>query len=652
MTRENENRKDVKEKKDKKKRVGGIAAFSLLIALFDRLGEMIYDTVINGFFGNLFTSYTKVRELFKNSLFGKKVFNNTGIRRFFRRIRRFLSRNLDSCFSLSFASQAINKLCSFPLQYYGNIGLFFGIYSVVVYFVKFFVPNIEPSDISHLYVGIFTAVSSLPLVFSRISLASSIKSSVFGRAIFKHTFGFSDESFDSKKNVSHGKGNLMLLLGLLLGLSTIFVHPLAIIFIALTATVLILIASAPEIGVLLTIAILPFLSFFESPSAILSLLVIITAFFYVIKVIRGKRVFKLEIADFTVLLFAIMILLSSLYSAGGEMSALSAEMSFILMIGYFLFVNLMRTEKWIKRCIVALVSSASIVAIIGIVEFVFGGKSTKWLDQSFHEVIKTRVVSLFENPNILAMFLVMIFPFLLALAIRSKERNAKFLTRTLIVIFILCIIFTWSRAAWLAMLIGLLVFAILYTRKSFRIFGVAVLVAPIAPMIIPSGILDRFLSISNLTDSSIAYRMYTWKGTLGAIGDYWFTGIGYGDAAFQTVYPAYSYSGIEASPHSHSLILQILLGLGIVGLIIFIAAIFFNFQKSLEYIKLNRTSSSRVYVIASVVSLLSALFIGIFDYVWYNQRIFYLFWIVMAIGCAFVRVGNYEQTRRSEIEPY
>lgn len=649
MTNEQENSKST-QKKAKKQRLGGIAAFSLLIALFDRFGEIIYNALVNGFIGKIFTSYTSLRNRISDRFFATYVLRNKKIKKFFRAIRRFLARNLESSITISFVNKAIDKFCSFPLQYFGNFGLFFGVYSIVIYFIKLFVPWLEPASTSHLWVAIFITVTAIPLLFSRINLATSVKNSIFGRSLFKHTFGISNESFDNKKNTSRTRGNWMLLLGLFAGISTLFVHPFYIVIGLASIVFIVLIATAPEIGVLLTVTIIPFLAFTQTPTIWLSILTLITALFYFIKLIRGKRVFKLEILDFAILSFGILIMLSSIYSAGGVDSFISASISFILLLGYFLFVNLMRTEKWIKRAIIGFVSSASVVALIGVFEFIFGAKNNNWLDQSFHSIIKTRVVSLFENPNMLAVFLVMAFPFLLALCVKAKEANAKFLTKALVVIFILCIIFTWSRAAWIAVIVGILLFAALCTTKAFRIFGMVLLGLPLLPIILPTSILERFLSISNLADSSIAYRIYTWQGTLNAIKDYLFFGIGYGDSAFQTVYPSYSFSGIEAAPHSHSLILQILLCMGVIGFLVFCVAIFFSFQKSFEFIKNEKNFNSSIYVIASVASVASALIIGIFDYIWYNPRIFYLFWIVIAIGCAYVRVGDYERSRCEDFE--
>lgn len=652
MTNENNNRSNAKEKKQKKRRNSGLASFSLIIALFDKLAEIIYNAVQNSFIGRAFTSYTPLRKRMSTGIFATIALKSGRVRRFFRRIRRFLANNIDSCLSISIAQRIIHKLCSFPLHFYGNFGLFFGIYTIVVYFIRQLVTYFNPAETSHLYFGIFIAVLSVPLIFSRINLANSIKNSIVGRSIFKETFGFSDESFENKKTNTKSRGNFMLLFGLLAGLSTFFVHPAVILTIIAVFVTILLIATAPEIGVLISIIAIPFLSFSSAPSALLVMLVLITTFFYIIKVIRGKRTFKLEIVDLAVLAFGVLIIISSFYSAGGSKSSLEAAISFILMLGYFLFVNLMRTEKWIKRSVIALVASASITVLIGIFEFVFSGANNNWLDQSFHSIIKLRIVSLFENPNILAMFIVMVFPFLLALVFQSKRKNTKFLTKLLVILFIACIIFTWTRGAWLAIILGTLAFALIKSRKSFRFFGVALLSLPVISMLLPDSIWLRFTSIFNLADTSTSYRIYTWKGTFNAIKETGPFGIGYGDSSFQAVYPTYSYAGIESTPHSHSLILQILICMGVIGAIVFCIAIFLNFQKCLEYIKTNSQDQSSVYVIAAVASTIAALTMGIFDYIWYNQRIFYLFWIVLAIGCAYVRVGNYERERHRENELY
>ncbi len=651
MTNE-KNNVDEKKSSSKKSKFLGIASISFFISILDKLGNFIFDSLINGFFGKLFTSYSKLQDNFHKGLFGKILFGNHRIKRILRKTRRFLSSILESSFFVTRCRKISHYFCSIPLNFYGNFTLFFGIYTVVVYLVKIFLFSSADVNSDYLIIGASLTVCAIPMLFSRVSLAHSLKKSFICKMIFQDAFGFSNETFDEKKAKIKGRGNYMLFLGLLAGAMTFFVHPLVIISALVALVVIGLIAASPEIGVLLTIVAIPFVSMFDNPTLLLCGFVGVTSIFYILKLIRGKRVFKLELLDAFVLLFGIMIFSSSFFSAGGE-SALEASLVTVsLLLGYFLVVNLMRTERWVKRCVVGLISSAAIVSFVGIFEYFFSGSSSKWLDVSLFSDIKLRVVSLFENPNVLSTFVVIVFPFVLAAFCITKNANEKVLLTIVGTALVVCTVFTWSRGSWLAMIVSTLVFFIIYNRKTFRVFGAALIVIPALPIILPQNIIARLLSITNLSDSSISYRIYTWKGTLEAIKSYFFSGIGFGTEAFQNVYPRYAYSGIEAAEHSHSLFLQIFISLGIVGVILFGIILFFGFQKFFEYVKNPESRSSKIYMIAVIASILAAIVMGIFDYIWYNYRVLYVFWIVIAIGCAFVRVGNYETDRKKEIVQY
>ena len=627
----------------------GIASVSFLIALFDRLGEIIYNALVGGFFGKIFSSYKKLQTSFDGSFLREFVFGDRRFKKFFRRLRKFLSSNIENCFIVTRGQRLIHFFSSAPLNYYGNFLAFFGVYTCVVYFVRLLISGISTASNDYLIIGIGAIIVSLPLLFSRISMASAIQKSIIGRLIVSEAFGISDETLKKHSEVRKGRGNVMLFLGLVAGIMTFFVHPLIIILAILLFVLVCFIAVSAEIGVLITIFILPFCSFVSNPTIALCSIVLLTTFFYCIKLIRGKRVFKLELVDAAVLLFTLLIYFASVFSAGGEGSRNAALVSCSLMLGYFLLVNLMRTEKWIKRCVFALVSSGSIVAMIGVLEYFFGKSSSQWLDVSLFTNIRVRVVSLFDNPNVLATYLVLIFPFALNFFILAKKRNEKFLSAIVCAAFVLATVFTWSRGAWIAMALTFIIFFTVYSRKTLRIFGAAIVGAPVLPMILPDNLLDRALSILNFSDSSISYRIYTWIGSLRVAGDHFLGGIGFGPEAFAKIYPAYAFAGIESAEHSHSLPLQILIGMGIGGLLTFAVLIFLYLQKTLEYVKKPESVTSKFYVAAAVASVIGALVMGLFDYIWYNYRVFYIFWIVIAIGCAFVRAGNYEAERNAGV---
>ena len=60
-----------------------------------------------------------------------------------------------------------------------------------------------------------------------------------------------------------------------------------------------------------------------------------------------------------------------------------------------------------------------------------------------------------------------------------------------------------------------------------------------------------------------------------------------------------------------------------------------------------RKGTDNGIVVAGLASVTAVLIMGLTDYVWYNYRVFLMFWLVIAIVNAYIRVGN-EESRRYE----
>ena len=120
MIGEENNRNTSTEKKQKQKKASGIAAFSLLITLLDRLGEIIYTAILNSFIGRAFTSYTPLRQKMSSGICATIALKSGRVKRFCRRIRKFLANHLENCFSISFARRSIN---SPPFCFVKRVGL-------------------------------------------------------------------------------------------------------------------------------------------------------------------------------------------------------------------------------------------------------------------------------------------------------------------------------------------------------------------------------------------------------------------------------------------------------------------------------------------------------------------------------------------------
>lgn len=626
------------------------ATVSLIFYLLDRLWNFFSEKIVNGFFGTMLTAYSKEQKSFDEGFLKDHFTSGSKLRMITRRLKFYISGTLESSWFLRLCSRTVSRCVRIPLKTCGSSLFSFGIYTVLVYFIRLIVPGLLPSDIGFVLTGIGVCIVSVPMMLSKECIATAVGNSVIPRMIFSDAFGLREENYEVHSSDYRIGNNVLIWLGLLAGGLTLFVHPLWIIAIVTVVIVLSIILVSPEIGVLLSVFFLPFFSLFENASLIFAIIISIIGVSYLLKLLRGKRILRMELMDLSVVAFAFVLFLSGAISAGGTKGYYEALLYCVLILGYFLVVNLMRTTAWLKRLIYALVSSGTIVAVIGIGQYLFGVfHSGNWVDVRLFADIRGRVTSVFDNPNILGMYLCLIFPFALYAQIRSQKKNERFLCRICIGAILLCILFTWSRGAWLAALITGLLFALFTSKKTIRVLFFCLLAIPFMPMILPKTVLKRFLSIGNLTDSSLQYRLYTWKGSARILKENFWGGIGYGNTAFREVYPQYAYAGIEAAEHSHNLFLQVMIGMGIGGLLLLLTVIFFGYQMNLEYIKNTKDTQTKLMVITALCAFTAILVMGVFDFVWYNYRVFFLFWVVLAIACAGTRIGNAEQRRHSYV---
>ena len=151
------------------------------------------------------------------------------------------------------------------------------------------------------------------------------------------------------------------------------------------------------------------------------------------------------------------------------------------------------------------------------------------------------------------------------------------------------------------------------------------------------------MSVGDTTDTSTSYRVYIWMGTISMLRDYWLCGVGLGSEAFNAIYPYYSYSGIVA-PHSHNLYLQIITENGFLGIVAFVAIIFTYYRMSISAIVKLRRNKHEKMLTATVTGLAAGMFgylvQGMFDNVWYNYRIVFMFYIILALTACAARCGK------------
>lgn len=330
----------------------------------------------------------------------------------------------------------------------------------------------------------------------------------------------------------------------------------------------------------------------------------------------------------------------------------------LYLVWFALSARVLRTPRLRNWAIAVYLLVALIVSIYGIRQEIFGAEQlATWNDPSSELATDTRVYSYLGNPNLLAGYLLGAIAFSLAAVFAWPTLAQKALALTMVGANLACIYFTDSRGGWLGLLALLLSFALLlyvwwrqYLPRFWQVWllplclgvGAALLVIAIATV---EPLRLRVGSIfAGREDSSNNYRINVWLGAIEMIRDRPLLGIGPGNEAFNQIYPLYqrpNYSALSA----YSVMLEVAVETGIVGLMAFLALLTGIFQQGWVQLQQLRRSNDRqgFWLIAAIASCVGWLVHGLVDTVWYRPQVNTLWWLVVALIASFYSLHRTER---------
>ena len=612
---------------------------SLIISSLDKLCLKIYDLLCNGALAQLFAGNGKAPE--------KKETVQSEKRGFFSRMIQGLSQKIESSSVVSNVTCAADSIFGLRMRVIGMFLITFAAFTAIVGLLGLIIFNTVAARFFALGNGVAAicmALGAVPFLVSKGTLSTVLRGSELTVKLVS-MLGFNKDKLWSDE--IRGKYWIAFILGALAGLASAVVEPMFV-FIGIAAViVLYLILAVPEFGLMGVAFLMPFI-----PTMALAGLTILVALSFIFKLIRGKRTLNFTRIDFFVATFTVLLILGGVVSH--SLGSLAPAFLFVCLISvYFMVSCSVRSREWIKRIIMAIIISAMIVGAYGIVQYAFGTfGANAWLDSDMFEGISGRAASTLENPNMLGEYLILIIPMAFAAFITGKKNSgaSKKFTFMCLAIMAMCLILTWSRGAWLGFMFSMVIFLLIWNKRSMWIFAGGVMMLPVLPLILPQSIIGRFTSIGNLADTSSSYRVNVWRGAVHMLRDNLFNGIGIGESAWYELYPEYSLDGIEAAPHSHNLFLQIALEHSIFGLIIFLAILFlliklcFGLFRRLGHesdsISRSSAAATRLTVAGPLCGLAAVLLQGFTDYSWYNYRVYLIFWLVLGLIPALVKHEN------------
>ncbi len=316
----------------------------------------------------------------------------------------------------------------------------------------------------------------------------------------------------------------------------------------------------------------------------------------------------------------------------------------LYLIGFALLAQVRRLD-WI---IGAYLITVGIVGIEGINQWRSGAVAlATWVDQESVLKDTTRIYSYLGNPNLLAAYLLPAVPLGVAAALQWSRWSLRLLGLSMSLLALGCIVLTYSRGAWLALAIEIILMA-LFALQKLPVWGRIALVGGITGVgtltfIFSTTVQARLLSIFvGRQDSSNNFRITVWETVNQMITDHFWLGIGPGNRTFEAIYPFYQRAGYNALG-AYSVPLETLVELGFIGLSISAwalgvigAAALWAWRRQPSW-----------WVMAALVFSVGLLLQGMVDTVWYRPQIQTLWWL----GVALIHRGLVDCATAQKIDP-
>ncbi len=629
------------------KKIQGSSKNSVVLSLLARLLAFLHRHFDRSIFGFLTDSSDAVSDYFEESATGRFFLGQTRRNSIIKRLLRFVASGFENSFFAKLTKKGYALFLNLKLK---SIGFFFATYSLFALFAWMILYFTKSPDAtySNLITVIGIGVVALPLVFSSHSLISGIGSSRVLSTAFNEELGIDTESKSNEVKNARFSGALSgfsLVFGIIAGTFSVFISPVIFASSIIGIITLMFVLTSPESGIIFIISSIPFYSIEGFGAYLVFGLIAATTVSYIGKLIRGKRIFTIGFLDIVVLVL-FLIMFTSCFGHANSYNRAATLVGFMLV--YFLFVNIIRNRTWLKRVVKAIVFSSVMIAFLGVMAAIWN--NTPILSEIKQFDGQSGSFFIFGEAGSAVYLLLPAIPFLFS-AVRSTKDSAKRSSYMFFAILVLvCIVFGGNSMPLGPMISGVMMYFLLSMPMMIFIAIPAFLVYMLIRGVNIPIISDFAARSAEYAAKISAENRYFRGGVSRALGDYILTGIGMGDETFSKVYPNYSYAGFEGAADSGSSLLDILLGFGIIGGLVFIFAVLVFMRESIGFIRQGKNVNKidKLYVSSAFSSVFSIIAAAFTDNVFEVPTVFLYMWIMMAIGISYVRMDRLER-KRAEI---
>ncbi len=594
---------------------------SRILHRLGRITDGLYDAASKSAIGRGLTAYDSETRDAERSVIATAAGNRlSGINT--RRFKLFFAENVERSRVVGLVNSFMSRLASSYVRQYGAFAFAFGFYGALMYFLSNFVVRpMTALPLSYAVVEGVILLLSIPMMASRKTAAYALCRSRLANAILFGLFGIRSESVaeygNGKKRIKYP-----FIVGTVAGLATYFVPPLHMIGFAAGLLCVYAIVVTPETGLIFTVLALPFV-----PTAELGSMLIFVTVCYALKVFRGKRVLSLDLNDWAVLLFGVVIILGGAFSLDPAASFSYSVKMFFYLISYVLTVNLIRSRKWLGRMKSAFIFSCVLSALGGLVQLL-GRVSHNFLSEGIR--IDDNIRSFFDSESSLAYFLIIGFFFILGEFLNNPKTIRKIFLLILGAATVVCIWFCGFDIATMAFVIALFVFFMIYSSRTLIVLLAGVIIIP-AIHFLPSGISVLWTRLTDGVSEHFASRSALWASSGAMAKDLIWSGGGLG--CYRALFQQYASEGVSFAADSSSIFIQTVIDVGIFGLILFLSVVFLFTQHSFSLFA-KYGGKRAIDTAAGFAGVFAVLLAGFVDYSWADEKIFLAFWLVMGVAAA------------------
>lgn len=347
-----------------------------------------------------------------------------------------------------------------------------------------------------------------------------------------------------------------------------------------------------------------------------------------------------------VLLFVAWGLVATGFSPFARLSLMGYTKTISYFLAYLALLVNLRSLKEVRLSLQVMLLAAVIVSLYGLYQWHIKVPPLALWDDPAAQYTLTRVYSFLGNPNLLAGYLLPTFALSAFLMLALPRLWHKLCFVPLLGVQLLCIYFTYSRGAWIALAAGAPLGLLLWLRVDGRhllsrrqgkiLLALGVLLALgglIALFVLNPALSERVSSLfSGREHSSNNFRVNVWMSSIAILRDYGWTGIGMGNKVFQAVYTYYMATGFKALS-TYNVPLEVWVEMGIVGLLLFVGLLLAHARRVWQALCDSQPHSreARLLLTGALLALWVLMVHGMVDTVFYRPPVQVLFWYALAI---------------------